>query len=115
MIEEINDLPATTLRATYQQAREWLATSESQEIKLRLGDAPGKVTASVSGEFSSSEATEIILIKPGTLQQRMADTERETIRRALAQANGSVTHTASLLGMKYQSLAFIVESRQRLT
>jgi transcriptional regulator with GAF, ATPase, and Fis domain len=113
MIEEINDLPATTLRAAYQQAREWLATSESQDLKLRLGDAAGKVTASVHGEFSSSEATEIILIKPGTLQQRVLDTERETIRRALAQAHGVVTHAASLLGMSYQALCYIIESRHK--
>jgi DNA-binding NtrC family response regulator len=113
MIEEIDDLPAATLRAAYQQAREWLATSESQELKLRLGDAAGKVTASVSGEFTSSEATEILLIKPGTLQQRVLQVEGETIRQALAQANGSVVHAASLLGMKYQSLAFIIESRHK--
>jgi len=113
MIEEIDHLTPTTLRAAYQQAREWLATSESQEIKLRLGDAAGKVTASVPGEFNSTEATEILLIKPGTLQQRMLDTERETIGRALAQANGRITHAASLLGMSYQALAYIIDSRHK--
>ena len=113
MIEELNDLPSTTLRAAYQQAREWLATSESQEIKLRLGDAAGKVTASVPGEFNSTEATEILLIKPGTLQQRLLDVERETISRALEQANGRVTHAASLLGMSYQALGYIIETRHK--
>jgi transcriptional regulator with GAF, ATPase, and Fis domain len=43
----------------------------------------------------------------------MADTERETIRRALAQANGVVTHAASLLGMSYQALCYIIESRHK--
>jgi tetratricopeptide (TPR) repeat protein len=113
MIEEIDDLAPTTLRAAYQQAREWLSTSESQEVKLRLGDAAGKVTASVPGEFSSDEATEILLVKPGDLQQRVLDVERETIRRALAEANGRVTHAASMLGMSYQALCYIIEARHK--
>src|ERR1044072_3230734 len=113
MIEEIDHLPPATLRAAYQQAREWLSSSQSQDVKLRLADAAGKVTASVPGEFSSTEATEILLVKPGTLQERMADTERETIRRALATGNGRITHAASLLGMSYQSLAYIIDSRHK--
>jgi PKD repeat protein len=81
MIEEIDHLSPTTLQAAYQQAREWLSTSQSQDTKLRLGDAAGKVTASVPGDLSSEQATEILLIKPGDLQQRVLDVERETIRR----------------------------------
>lgn len=113
MIEEIEDLSPTTLQAAYQQAREWLSSSQSQDIKLRLGDAAGKVAASVPRELSSAEATEILLIKPGDLQQIVSDVERETIRRALVQANGSVTHAASLLGMSYQALCYIIESRHK--
>jgi transcriptional regulator with GAF, ATPase, and Fis domain len=113
MIEEIDHLPPATLQAAYQQAREWLLTSQSQEIKLRLGDAAGKVVASVPGELSSEDATEILLIRPGDLHQRVLDVERETIRRALAQANGQVTHAASLLGMSYQALCYIIEARHK--
>jgi tetratricopeptide (TPR) repeat protein len=113
MIEEIDHLPPATLQAAYQQAREWLLTSQSQDIKLRLGDAAGKVVASVPGELSSEDATEILLIRPGDLHQRVLDVERETIRRALAQANGQVTHAASLLGMSYQALCYIIEARHK--
>lgn len=113
MVEEIDSLSPATLQAAYQQAREWLSTTQSQEVKLRLGDAAGKVAASVPGELSSEEATEILLIKPGDLQQRVLDVERETIRRALAQANGRVTHAASLLGMSYQALCYIIEARHK--
>jgi tetratricopeptide (TPR) repeat protein len=113
LIEEVDQLSPEKLRAAYQQAREWLSTSQSQEIKLRLGDAACKVTASVPGELSSEEATEILLIRPGDLQQRLLDVERETIRRALAQANGRVTHAASLLGMSYQALCYIIEARHK--
>jgi tetratricopeptide (TPR) repeat protein len=113
MIEEINNLSPTTLQAAYQQAREWLSNSQSQDIKIRLADAAGKVTASVPGDLSSEQATEILLIKPGDLQQRVLAVERETIRRALAQANGQVTHAASLLGMSYQALCYIIEARHK--
>lgn len=43
----------------------------------------------------------------------MLETEREMIRHALAQANGSVTHAAKLLGMSYQALCYIIESRHK--
>ncbi len=113
MIEEIDNLDPATLQAAYQQAREWLSTSQSQEVKLRLGDAAGKVTASVPGELSSEEATEMLLTKRGALQKRKLAYERGLIKQALAQANGRVTHAAALLGMSYQGLCYIIESRHR--
>lgn len=113
MIEELDNLSPATLQAAYQQAREWLSTSQSQEVKLRLGDAAGKVTASVPGELSSEAATELLLIKPGDLQQKVLDVERETIRQALVQANGRVTLAASLLGTSYQALCYIIEARHK--
>jgi tetratricopeptide (TPR) repeat protein len=113
MIEEIDHLSPATLQAAYQQAREWLSTSQSQEVKIRLGDAAGKVTASVPGELSSEEATEMLLTKPGDLQERKLTYERALIKQALAQANGRVTHAASLLGMSHQGLCYIIESRHK--
>ena len=41
----------------------------------------------------------------------MLETEREMIRHALAQANGSVTQAARLLGKTYQALTYTIESR----
>ena len=113
MIEEIDDLSPATLQAGYQQAREWLSTSQSQELKLRLADVAGKVTASVPGELSSEEATEILLTKPSQLQERILNYEGALIKQALTQANGRVTHAASLLGMSYQALCYIIETRHR--
>jgi tetratricopeptide (TPR) repeat protein len=113
MIEEIDHLSPATLQAAYQQARDWLSTSQSQEVKLRLGDAAGKVAASVPGELSSEEATEMLLTKPGALQERKLTYERAMIKQALAEANGSVTHAASLLGLSYQGLCYIIETRHK--
>ena len=113
MIEEIDDLSPATLQAAYQQAREWLSTSESQEVKLRLGDAAGKLATSLRGELSTEEAIEILLTKPCDLQDKVLKYEGALIKQALAQANGRVTHAASLLGLTYQGLCYIIDSRHR--
>lgn len=113
LIEEINQLSPTMLQAAYDRAREWLSKSEEQEILLRLNEAAGKLASSVRGELTAEQATEVILSTPGDLQQTRLDTEREMIRQALAQANGSVTHAARLLKLSYQGLTYIIQSRHR--
>jgi tetratricopeptide (TPR) repeat protein len=113
LIEEIHQLPPDKLQAAYDRAREWLSKSEEQEILLRLNEAAGKLASSVRGELSAEQATELLLSKPSDLQQVRLDTEREMIKQALAQANGSVTHAARLLRLSYQGLAYIIESRHR--
>ena len=37
--------------------------------------------------------------------------ERGLISEALAQVNGKVTHAAKLLGLNYQKLAYIIETK----
>lgn len=104
--------PATPVAAN-DRAREWLSKSEEQEILLRLNEATGKLASSVRGELSAEQATEILLSQPSDLQQVRLDTEREMIRRALAQANGSVTHAARLLSLSYQGLSYVIQSRHK--
>ena len=111
MIEEIQELPPETLQASYCQSREWLANSQSPDIKLRLADVAGKVVASIQTELSADEATEILLNEPGGLRAQLEKHEGVVIKRALAQVDGRVTHAASLLEMRYQSLAYIIEHR----
>ena len=53
------------------------------------------------------------LTEPGKLREELRKHEGVVIKRALAQTNGSVTGAASLLGINYQSLAYIIESRHR--
>ncbi|HEV7395936.1 MAG TPA: hypothetical protein VGN86_05455 [Pyrinomonadaceae bacterium] len=50
LIEEVSELSPTTLQAAYQQAREWLAGSQSQGVLLRLNDAAGKFVSSVRSD-----------------------------------------------------------------
>jgi tetratricopeptide (TPR) repeat protein len=112
LIEEVSDLSPATLQAAYERAREWLADSQSQEILSRLNAAAGKFVSSVRA-LSAEDATEILLSQNCDLQQRLLETERETIRQALAQANGGVTRAARLLGMTYQGLAYVIQSRHK--
>lgn len=110
LIEEVELSPAT-LQAAYQQAREWLAESKSQHVLQRLNEAANRVVASLGGELSRDEANEILFTKPCDLQDRMLNYENTLIKQALAQANGSVTHAASLLGTSYQALCYMIENR----
>ena len=111
LIEEIQDLSPEILQAAYRQAREWLANSQSPDIKLRLADVATRVVASIHTELSTDEATEILLSEPGGLRAQLEKHERVVIKRALDEVDGRVTHAASLLDMRYQSLAYIIERR----
>ncbi len=110
LIEEIENLSPPTLHAAYRQAREWLANSQSPDIKLRLADAADRIVAGVYTELNADEATEI-LTEAGGLRAKLRRYEEVVIKRALAQVNGSITHAASLLEINYQSLAYIIETR----
>jgi transcriptional regulator with PAS, ATPase and Fis domain len=111
LIEEVRELSPATLHAAYQQAREWLPDSQSQEVLLRLNDAAAKLATSLRGELTGEEATEILLTKACDLQDRVLKYESSLIKQALAQANSSVTSAAALLGLSHQGLAYIIESR----
>ena len=111
LIEEIQELSPEMLQAAYRQAREWLANSQSPDIKLRLADVAARVVASINTDMSADEATEILLTEPGGLRAQLEKHERVVIKRALAEVGGRVTHAASLLDMRYQSLAYIIERR----
>lgn len=113
LIEEVDQLAPATLQAAYQQAREWLVDSKSQDVLRRLNKAANQVVVNLGGEFSADEANEILFTKPCDLQDRMLKYENTLIKQALAQANGSVTHAASLLGVSYQALCYMIETRHR--
>lgn len=111
LLEEIQDLSPELLQAAYRQAREWLANSQSPDIKLRLADVAGRVVASIHTELSTDQATDILLSEPGGLRAQLEKHERVVIKRALDEVDGRVSHAASLLDMRYQSLAYIIERR----
>ena len=113
LIEELNHLSSKTLQAAYQQARDWLAGTQSQWVLRRLSEAAGKLATSLRGEMSSDEALNVLLTKPGDLQTKLSEYEHELIKQALEQSNGIITHAADLLGTTYQGLSYILETRHR--
>ncbi|MDQ2920244.1 MAG: hypothetical protein M3R52_01310 [Acidobacteriota bacterium] len=113
LIEELDELSPEILYAAYDRASEWLSKSQSPDFLLRLDAAAKKVFATLRGELKPEDATEAILNKSCDLQREVLKFEGGLIQRALAQANGSVTRAASLLGMSYQALAYVIESRHK--
>jgi len=111
MIEEVDPLSPDTLQAAYQQAREWLADSQSRDVLSRLSAAGGKLADSLRREMSRDEAVDVLLTKPLDLDQRLLKCEHETIKEALARTDGSVVHAAPLIGRSYQGLAHMIENR----
>ncbi len=118
LIEEVDELSADTLYAAYDRASEWLATSQSQDLVLRVNAAARKVFSKLHGESKAEDATaadalEVLLNQPCDLQLEVLKFEGSVIRHALAKANGSLTRAAALLSMSYQALAYILESRHK--
>lgn len=111
LIEEVTDLSPATLQAAYQQAREWLKGSQSQDVLLRVNEAAGKLATTLRGQLTGDEATEILLSDGCDFHGKILEYERSMLTQALAQANGSVTHAARLLKLSYQGLAYIIEAR----
>lgn len=109
LIEEVQHLTPEIVQAAYRQAREWLANSQSPDTKLRLADVSGKVVASIQTDLKGDDATEILLTEPRGLQAQLDKYEGVIIKRALVQADGKVTLAASLLELRYQSLAYKIE------
>jgi len=113
LIEELDELPADTLYAAYDRASDWLAKSQSQDILLRLNAAARKVFADIRGTLKPEVATETVFNTPCAFPLEVLKFEAGLIGQALAQANGSVTHAAHLLGMTYQGLAYVIGSRHQ--
>ena len=113
MIEEIANLSPAILQAAYQKASEWLSDSEDQSVQVRLKNASKKLAAGAEETLSSEEATEVLLAKPSDLQDRMLKYEESIIKQALMEGDGLVSRAAPLLGMTYQGLAYIIQTRHQ--
>lgn len=110
MIEEIGTLPHEVQSVAYAQAREWLATSDSPDIKPRLKAAAKKIDGAGS-MTKSPNAHEVLFNKRLDLEAEVLKFERGLISQTLAKVNGKVTQAAKLLGMNYQKLAYIIETK----
>lgn len=112
LVEELNELPAEVAQAAYNRASEWLVNSQSQEILLRLNTAARRVLLNLRGR-ENEDVKNSLLNKPCDLQAEVLRYEGTLIRQALGKVSGSVTRAAALLGMSYQGLAYIIQSRHK--
>lgn len=110
LIEEIDDLSAQILAVAYERAHEWLAASQSPDLLRRMNAAAIKVLAKVQAGLMI-EAEEGLSNKPLDFNQELLRYENALIKRALSQADGSLTRAAANLSMSYQKLAYILETR----
>jgi tetratricopeptide (TPR) repeat protein len=111
MIEELDQLQPEILSVAYEQAGEWLSTSQSRDIKLRF-EAAGRKLA-LAGIQKSEATAEILFHKQYRLPDEVLKFERSLISQTLAKVNGSVTAAAKLLGVSYQRLGYILETRHK--
>ena len=109
MMEEVDVLPREVQSVAYAQAREWLASSESPDIKPSLKAVAKKINGARSK--TKADAREVLFNKPYNLEEEVLKFERARISDALAKVNGKVTHAAKLLGLNYQKLAYIIETK----
>jgi tetratricopeptide (TPR) repeat protein len=113
LIEEIDELAPEFADQLYDRATEWLADSQSQELLQRVISASKKILVSVRGELNPEDVTEAVLKTSGDLPSKVLEFEGILIRQALAKVDGRLTQAASLLGISYQALAYILEGRQK--
>ena len=111
LIEEMEQLPLDLLLAAYEKAYEWLAEAQSAGLLTRLNEAARKVIARLRSEKTFEGAQ--VIFKRQSFDDEVSKFERGLIRSALAEVDGSVTYAASLLGVSYQRLARIIETRHK--
>jgi transcriptional regulator with GAF, ATPase, and Fis domain len=70
-----------------------------------------KIRANPIVEVNAENAASELLTTKRDLTKEKLKHERELIRQALAKGDGRLTRAASLLGMTYQGLAYIIEKR----
>lgn len=111
LIEQIDQLSPKVIAAAYERTSDWLSTSQSVEMLQRLNAAARKTVVTLHGEMDADEALEILLNKPPDLQREVLKYERNLVRQALLRADGSITRAAASLGLTYQGLAYVIETR----
>ncbi len=113
LIEEIDRLPLDVLLSAHDNAYEWLADCQSERLSQRQIEAGRKVINRMRVEAKLDDTTEILFNKGCSLPDELLKFERGLIRQALARAGGSPVRAARWLGIGYQRLAYVIESRHQ--
>jgi len=78
MIEEVDQLSPETLQAAYQQAREWLATTQSTDLLRRLNEAAEKVVAGIQASLTTEDAMTALLSKPHVARRQRIEIRKDS-------------------------------------
>jgi tetratricopeptide (TPR) repeat protein len=112
LIEELSEhLTADEMRAVYQKAYDWLLASQHTQTLHRMLKAANRVLRACAG--TQNVGGKVETSTQGTLKDTVHKYEKEIIRQALRNSEGSVTRAASLLGVSYQSLIYLLDNRHR--
>jgi tetratricopeptide (TPR) repeat protein len=112
IIEELSEhLTADEMQSVYQKAYDWLKESQHTQTLHRLLKAASYVLSACAVESNVSGKVEAAT--QGTLRDVVQKYEKEIIRQALLKSERSVTRAASLLGISYQSLIYLLQNRHR--
>jgi tetratricopeptide (TPR) repeat protein len=109
LIEEIDNLSGDMLSSAYEQAAEWLEEAQSHTLLLRFKAAGKKLATRLRTNAGISPIE--TLLKPRKCKEELLQIEEDRIRKALAEANGSVTRAAPLIGVTYPGLIYIIQRR----
>jgi tetratricopeptide (TPR) repeat protein len=107
MIEEIDTLPRDVQSLAYEQAREWLASSQNPDIKPRLKAARKKIAA----QHSEPQPVDVLFNQSYDLRVAVSKYEHDLIAQTLAKVGGKISHAAKLLNIGYQTLAHMIERK----
>jgi tetratricopeptide (TPR) repeat protein len=109
IIEELDQAPTEALSFAFDRASEWLPRPKSDELGPRLYAAARKLFARLSG--GNEVDSEALTIKPLNFFDEVHRLEENLISKKLSEANGRLTVAAERMGMKYQTLAYIIRHR----
>jgi tetratricopeptide (TPR) repeat protein len=109
-IEEVDDLAPDVLATAYEQASEWLTDCCNQTLLMRFKTVGIKLARELRRE-KDADAKDTLFNRTLNLQDEILKLERQLISQALARVNGRITYAAKILGINYQSLAFIINDR----
>ena len=111
LIEEIDQFKPDVLATAYEQANEWLADCYNQGLLLRFKTVGIKLARALRSETKKENTKGLLFNRSLHLPDEKLKLERDLISQALAKVNGQITKAAKLLGIRYQTLAFIIEDR----
>lgn len=109
MIEELDTLTSELQSAAFEQAKEWLANSDSPDVKPRLKSIEKKIGGTRSN--LKVDVREVLFNKRIDLYEETSKCEHDLISETLVKVDGKVTHAAKLLGVNRQSLAKLIETK----